>query len=276
MKKAILIMFVILAMSGMQSYASQSARQGRIDPRIRTFVYDEGQVYVINAAYGIETHITLGKDEVIEHASAGDTAAWHVVPIKNHIFIMPKLFNADTNLVVLTNIHRYNFELRAKRTQSIRDKDLTFAVSFEYPEKELRESLRRSLAESKQAEKVQFAADQVISPEETGPWQWNMNYTRKGDKSLAPTQVFDDGKHTYFQFPKEMDTPAIFQVGDDKNESLVNYHAKGKYIVVHRIAKQFVLRHGKQATCIFNKSYKDMIEPTKVPENAGGEVQHGG
>lgn len=277
MKKTIILCtcIALTALFAHNAFAAKTARPGRLDKRIRTFTYDENQVYLINAAYGVETHIIFGDDEIIEHASAGDSAAWSVTPSKNHIFIKPKLLNADTNMVVLTNLHRYNFELRARKKKSIRDQSLTFAVKFEYPEKVLKESLERMHRRHIKEQQENYAADQEIGPGGSAPWQWNMDYTRKGDKKIAPTHVFDDGKHTYFQFPEEMEKPAIFLVGQDKNESLVNYHIKGRYVVVHRIASQFVIRHGKRAACIFNKGFKERLAPSKLPEERGGQ-RHGG
>ncbi len=253
------------------AFAAKSADPGVLDKRIRTFTYDENQVYSITCSYGVETHISFGADEEILHASAGDSAAWMVVVSENHVFIKPRMRKADTNLVVLTNLHRYNFELRAKQKHSIRDKSLTFAVRFSYPEKELKASLAQARLKRKKAAQGQYNLDQEITPGGSAPWQWNLDYTKKGNKVIAPSHVFDDGRHTYFQFPEEIDKPAIFMVGNDKNESLVNYHVKGKYVVVHRIAHQFVIRHGKKAACIFNKRFKDRIEQSKVPDEKGGE-----
>ena len=62
---------------------------------------------------------------------------------------------------------------------------------------------------------------------------------------------------TYFQFKKNDVTPAVFAVDESGNESLVNFTIQGQYLVVERIGRQFTLRDGKAATCIFNDSYKE-------------------
>ena len=38
----------------------------------------------------------------------------------------------------------------------------------------------------------------------------------------------------------------------DKNESLVNYHMQGDYMVVNSVAKQFTLRDGSYVTSVYN------------------------
>ena len=55
---------------------------------------------------------------------------------------------------------------------------------------------------------------------------------------------------TYFEFSG--DTPAIFLVKKDRSETLVNYRREGDVIVVDKVAAQWTLRNGSQATCVFN------------------------
>ena len=70
-----------------------------------------------------------------------------------------------------------------------------------------------------------------------------------------PEQVFDDGKATYFRFAAGSAAPAIFSITPDAGESIVNFAVRGPYTVVEQIAPQFVLRHGKEVTIIFNDAY---------------------
>ena len=84
----------------------------------------------------------------------------------------------------------------------------------------------------------------------------------QANKRLRPTKAFDDGVFTYLSFPKFEKMPAVFEVQEDGSESLVNYNVKGKYLVVSSIGKQFTLRDGNTATCIFNDTY---------PKNTGKE-----
>jgi type IV secretion system protein VirB9 len=264
--KGILIFMVLLLMSN-SAIAVKKPQEGKVDPRIKTFVYNPRDVYRIEAHHGVTTHIVLGEDETIEHVSAGDTLAWHIVPVANHIFLKPIEDKADTNLTILTSRRTYNFELRVRKSRGIADKNLSFGISFSYPEDELREAiakerqLRRAMQEEERYANEQIIPDRLVRAE-----QWNMDYTRKGSEEIAPSHVFDDGEFTYFQFPPEIDTPAIFMVNAAKEETLVNFHVRGKYIVVQRIAKQFMIRNGKKATCIFNEGFEARKEPSRLPE----------
>jgi len=46
--------------------------------------------------------------------------------------------------------------------------------------------------------------------------------------------------------------PSVFIVDKDKNETLINFHIQGEYMVVNSIAKQFSFRDGKSVTSIYN------------------------
>ncbi len=144
---------------------------------------------------------------------------------------------------------------------------MTFAISFRYPEEELQEALRlEKLAKAATDKEADRLGQEVVPNRAVSPDQWNMDYTRKGSETLAPIHIFDDGEFTYFQFPKEIDVPAIFIIDEEDQESLVNFHVKGKYIVVQRIARRFALRQGKKLTCIYNEAYKERLTPSALAE----------
>ena len=87
------------------------------------------------------------------------------------------------------------------------------------------------------------------------PAAWNFNYSFSGHREQVPVKIFDNGTFTYFEFDDRTDTPAIFLVDNNQNESLVNGVRQGKYVVVHRVGQQFTLRNGDVVTCIFNDSF---------------------
>lgn len=228
----------------MPAIGAKAPQDGRIDPRIRNIVYNPNDVFVIHGHYRYSTHIVFAEDEVIEHVSPGDSIAWQFYLKKNHLFLQPVEDQADTNLSVLTNKRMYNFELKAGEAQSSSDTSLSFVVQFRYPEEELKKKMAGNTQSKK---KARSRVQSGLNPETL-----NFSYSMRGNTQIAPNKVFDDGKFTYFQFENNVKTPAIFMVDADKKESLVNYHVKGPYIVVQSTGSQFMLRQGKQATCIYN------------------------
>jgi type IV secretion system protein VirB9 len=59
--------------------------------------------------------------------------------------------------------------------------------------------------------------------------------------------VFDDGKKTFIQMPKELrvyEAPTLFILDEDSEPMLVNYRVKGDYYIVDRLFDQAELRVG--------------------------------
>ena len=128
------------------------------------------------------------------------------------------------------------------RTSAGVGKDTVYKLRFSYPE---------DLADAKLMSKAKaLAANPNLTALLAHPEAINEAYGYKGDNTNKPTHVVDDGTKTYFEFSG--DTPAIFLVKKDRSETLVNYRREGDVIVVDKVAAQWTLRNGSQATCVFN------------------------
>ncbi len=225
---------------------------GLVDPRIRTVTYNANNVVAIDASYGISTMIVLGDAEHIETIAVGDSLAWRVEPNKhgNIIFLKPVAPHAATDMNVVTDQRLYTFSLRSHEQQP--GKAEVYKVKFSYPgEDEDKRLVKEAQAlvndPNRRAFKVKHA---------------NTDYGFKGDVALKPVAVFDDGVKTWFQFGGEV--PAIFIVDKDRHESLVNYRREKSFLVVDKVNRQWTLRSGELATCIFN------LRPSK-PDPTGME-----
>jgi len=253
MKKVIIALCIVLPLSS--AFAEKTPRDGRLDPRVKVVEYQEGQVTKIHAHYLQTTMVVFAEDEEIVHVSMGDQVAWSAIKVNNYISLKPLLDKADTNMNILTRnvltdrIRPYVFELNAQETHAIKHRSGTFMLKFAYPQ----DDMRRQMAMMAKNQKKQDI--EVLVGRKTAAEDWNMEYTYAGNTDLVPVRVFDDGEFTYFKFPKNLDTPAIFLVADDKSESLINFHVKGDYLVVQRTGKQFILRDGDRATCVYNNAY---------------------
>jgi len=240
---------------------------GLADPRIRTVTYNANNVVAIDASYGISTMIVLGDAEHIETIAVGDSLAWRVEPNKhgNIIFLKPVAPHAVTDMNVVTDQRLYTFSLRSHEQQP--GKAEVYKVKFSYPgEDEDKRLVKEAQAlvndPNRRAFKVKHA---------------NTDYGFKGDVALKPVAVFDDGVKTWFQFGGEV--PAIFIVDKDRHESLVNYRREKSFLVVDKVNRQWTLRSGELATCIFNlrpsKSDPTGMEPfgpSRLTKTATGHV----
>lgn len=239
----------ISALTICAAFAEATPRPGRTDARIRDVSYNRDNVTAIDASYGTSTMIQLQSDEKIETLALGDAIAWKVEPNRKGdiIFVKPVEKNAQSNLNVVTSKRVYVFLLRSN-THPVQGQ--TFAVRFRFPDDEV--DTRLLAAAKDRAAYPNLKALNIANA--------NSDYGYKGASANKPVTIFDDGTKTWFRF--EGETPAIYIVDGERNESLVNIRTEGPYVVVDKVAAQWTLRNGQDATCIFNRRRSNLHEPT--------------
>lgn len=225
------------------AWATREPRPIQIDHRVRTVMYQPDEVYKYTGHYRYQSAIEFGQDETIQTISMGDSTAWMLNPSGNRLFLKPLEQDATTNMTLITNKHTYLFELHARDTDDINDKDMVFIMRFIYPD-------------GSDSQTVSHYMDSVPEPDlEENRGKYNFNYTISGSEEYAPIRIFDDGEFTYFEFrDKNAEVPAFYWVDEQGNEALINYRTRGDYIVVERVASRFTLRHGKILNCVFNEA----------------------
>jgi type IV secretion system protein VirB9 len=231
------LMALALALSAMGTASTFDP----IDPRIRVITYNPDQIFRLTGHTGYQIALEFAAGERIETVAVGDAAGWQITPNAgaNLLFVKPVGLSRPTNMTIVTNRRRYNFELVSQSGAKALPDSITYAVRFHYPETE--------------AEKAPPVEVPLIS---TPPDQWNRAYTYEGAESNRPEEVFDDGTSTYFLFPKDTPTPAIFVDTPDAGESLVNFAVRGPYVVVEQVSPKLVLRQGKAVTTIYNDAFR--------------------
>ena len=230
----------------MVSLLALAAPAGAADPRVRTVSYAASNVVQLTGHYGYQMLVALEPSERIENISIGDSVAWLITPNKaaNGLFLKPVEANAATNMTVQTDRRTYLFELKAARaTRGGSTPGMIYKVEFRYP------GAARAAA-----------AGAVV------PVAYNRAYSLSGASRIRPTQVFDDGRSTYFHWPSGVAVPAIFLAGG-RREELVNHQTRGAHVVVDRVARAFVLREGKDKVKVKNKGYGKPLTA------AGGKAQ---
>lgn len=228
MKKIITFACLCLMTS---AYAEVTPRGIAADSRVKIVMYDPNNVVLLKERYGYQTQISFGSDETVQSVSVGDSSAWQVVPVSNNLFIKP-VSVSKTNMTVLTNVNSYNFQLDSTDNNA----RLTYKLQFTYP----------SLGYDESGQSNSIA---TVKPENL-----NWKYSFTGSRDLAPLEAFDDGKFTYLKFRENgmSHLPSVFVVDKDKNETLVNYHMQGDYMVVNSVAKEFTFRDGSTVTSLYN------------------------
>ncbi len=222
------------------AFAAEAPKPGLLDPRIRTVFYNPEQVVLLKGYFGYQMMIEFGAGERIENVSIGDGVAWQVTPNKKAdlLFLKPVDHGDPTNMTVVTDRRRYVFELVSSPRDGARAADIAYVVRFLYPPDPAPPKL-----------------DPPPPPQ--APERRNTRYSYTGSRAALPSLVFDDGHFTYFQWPDNVPTPALFLVAPDGSESIVNYSVRDGYQVVEQTAPRFVLRNGKEVTTVINEGWRE-------------------
>ena len=234
------------------------------DPRIRDVVYSPEKVIRLVGHYGYQIAIEFPPPERIESVALGDSLTWQVTPNKrgNVLFVKPVDEGEPTNMMVVTSQRYYTFELTAKRrTPETPIAEITYLLRIAAPVD----------GAPSIEEPVLLGGDAPAAPAPI-----NDRYTYTGSKQNLPSRVFDDGVSTTFEWPRGVETPAIFYRRPDGAESIVNYSYKGDAIIVHQIAPEFILRNGKEVTQIFNDGYREIERGPDAPQPRGKQKKKGG
>ena len=216
------------------------------DARLLEIEYDQNKIVSIESRALVQTTISFSEDEVIENVAIGDSQSWQVTPNKRAdlLFLKPLADDAKTNLTVVTSKRTYLFDLSASpRNQPI------YLLSFVYPE--LEAARQAELRQIQQANASEMAAANdpfaVIDPE-----QLNFSWQKRGDQSLYPVRVFDDGRVTFLNWPPDRTIPAILVKDLDGTEGPVNFTVRGQTIVVQGVPRELVLRYGSETAELVN------------------------
>lgn len=223
--------------------------------------YGADQQPIINTMPFQVTVVSLEPGEKFTNVTSGDPSRWTYsaaisgsgANIQQNILIKPSpadpsSLNMATNMIITTDKRLYNIRLVC--SPNVKN---TRAVSFWYPE-EMVDTVNNATLKK-------YEDNTEVSTTNINLKNVNFNYTVSSggfltpNPSWMPLRVFDDGTHTYIQFPEGMsnrDMPALFIV-NGSNKELVNYRSKPPYFVVDKLFKKAVLvlgvgRDQKQVT----------------------------
>ncbi|WP_341754460.1 TrbG/VirB9 family P-type conjugative transfer protein [Candidatus Tisiphia endosymbiont of Dioctria rufipes] len=107
------------------------------DNRIKTYIHNPNEVYLLVLHFGFQSSIEFAKNEEIQNIVLGESYAWKMTPLANRLFIKPLEKNIRTNMTIITNKRTYQFDVVSKELEEGREKDLVYVVRFYYPKKGL-------------------------------------------------------------------------------------------------------------------------------------------
>ena len=213
------------------------------DPRIRVAPYSSNRVYRLYAYVGYQIDIEFARGERFEGLPAGNIEGIAFKAEGRHLFIKPRMARLRTNLTVLTNLRAYEFDYSVSPgAPDPGVEQVIYALRFTYP--------RPPMVTAPHV-RQRITADLARGP----AIPRNYDYWYCGSPSLKPEAVWDNGVQTWIRFGARQALPAIFVVGADGSESLVNFSVHRGDLVVQRVVRRLVLRRGRLAGCIVNKAF---------------------
>lgn len=212
------------------------------DARLRLIPYTAERVYRLTGYVGYQIDLQFEAGEHFVGLGAGDLASLAFAAEENHLFLKPRAAQVETNLTVLTTRRSYQFDYSATaRRPDPALGDVIYALRFTYPAP----PATQAAADGLERRLAQAAAERTH----------NLAYGYRGSGELKPESAWDDGVQTHVRFAARRELPAMFVRNDDGSESLVNFSIDADEVIVHRVARQFVVRRGGLRGCIVNEHF---------------------
>jgi type IV secretion system protein VirB9 len=235
---------VLIAFAGPgDSRAETIPTAGSVDARIRFATYDSAEVYKLRGFLGYQIDLEFEQGESFTGLGAGDMEGLAFVGKDNHLFLKPKALKVATNITILTNRRHYQLDYAAVARGPAGDDEVVYALRFVYPK-------------TADAGQEELRTIDARLSEASAQRSRNIDYWFCGDATLKPTAASDDGVHTRLTFAANSELPAVFVRNDDDSESLLNFSMDEGDVILHRVARRFILRRGKLSGCVVNKAYQ--------------------
>ena len=249
-----------MAIASSPAMGLEAGAPGYADPRIKTYVFDPAQVFRITAHFGFVTTIQFGKGEIVDSVQLGDSVSWQVDRLKrgDMLSVVPiERVNPFTNMLVTTNKRIYSFDLTARDAPyAIEDASVTFLYRFDFPktwaEFEAEHNTASTTIRSFDDVEIKSADKAII----------NRQYRASGPDYLKPIAMIDDGEKTYLRFNAGTPRPAIFALGKDRTETVLNHSTlPDGTLVVHGVRARLTLRGPGGVICIYNDARIEESRP---------------
>jgi len=212
--KRLLAVLLLAALPGMAA-AQQSPTPGFDDPRLQTVTYDPARPVRLVAFLNTTLTVMLLPGDRIQNVMLSDPAAFDV-KIANPgdgLNIAPLQTGGTATLLVDTAVRRYEFDLATGDGLAA-----AYLVRFVDP----RGTVRPAAA--------------MAQPALTG------TYRLSGERTLLPSRIGDDGQRTYLEWGEYQSLPAVFGIGANGEEEVVDGYMREGVFTIDRVYGELVFR----------------------------------
>lgn len=186
------------------------------DPRLQTVSYDPGRIVRLVAFANSSMTVMLLPDDRVERAVLSDPTAFdvRVAGPGDSLTIVPLRGDATASLMVDTRLRRYEFELATG--EGLAAAYLVRFVDGQSP----------------------AAAPDVAAPSP----QLIGTYRLSGEALLRPSRIGDDGQRTYIEWEEYKSLPAVFGIGANGEEEVVDGYMRQGIFTIDRVYGELVFR----------------------------------
>ena len=191
------------------------------NPRLQSIRYAEGERVLLTALPQSALTVVLEPGEQIQQVVLGAQTGYQIrVSAERDSFaVLPEAGAPETNLTVQTDRRAYEFDLRTGNGLLA-----AYVVTFDF------------------GDDIAFV-EQTVLQKPAGP-VWT--YRLKGDRTVRPQMIMDDGTRTWITFGEEQALPAVFAIGANGKEQVVNGYMRGSDYVIDRVHTELVFRIDKE------------------------------
>jgi len=216
MKKAALLALLVAA-----------AAQGQVphaldfDPRIETLQWHSGTELPLRTTAGGSLIMLFGPGEAVQSVVVGDPSAIEVsvTPQADSMTVHTLRAPADASIAVHTQLRDYRFRVMVGPAN-----DVAYTVRFA------------------------FDGDGPAVPEPALPLGAATHlYAMKGEASLRPLKVSDDGAKTYIEWQDDQALPAVFALNAQGEEETIDSYMRQGVTVIDRVYPRLIFRIGKRS-----------------------------
>jgi type IV secretion system protein VirB9 len=242
----------LVPMAACMRAAMAAAAPAPHDPRLRVVLYSADEIYRLPGYVGYQIDLEFAPGEHFASLGAGDVAGLTFAAQANHLFIKPRAPDVHTDLTVLTTRRTYHFDYATLAHPPGADHaDVIYVLRFIYPMALPAPAPDRPAAATARPAR----SPEALLAEAGAARRRNTDYWYCGRAQLRPLAAWDDGVQTHLSFAAHTELPALFVYNDDGSESLLDFHVEHGEVVIHRVARRFVLRRGRLTGCIVNKGF---------------------
>lgn len=212
---------LLLIAASTAGHAQVYPTPGAETPRIQTVQWRPGEPVVLTALPQTALTVMLEPGETIRRVTLGGNRSWQVtVSAEADSFqITPQAQAAPASLTLETDTRVYEFTLETGRGLQA-----AYLVRLEFGSPPIEQ------------------ATQQIEP--VGDLAWS--YRLRGDKSVRPASIRDNGAKTVIEYFAGQPLPAVFAIGASGDEEVVAGYMRGGRFIIDRVHEELVFRIDKE------------------------------